>query len=126
MGNLSANFDIEEWQCSCPCKSRDISMDLVNKVQTVRHVFDRPMRITSGVRCSDFNASIGASPSSSHVPLNGRPSLAVDLFVGNSADRFRLLQLALHDFSRVGVSKEPGFIHLDIDEDKSQRVLWLY
>jgi len=32
-----------------------------------------------------------------------------------------------HDlFSRIGVSGKDGFIHVDIDKDKSDQLIWIY
>ena len=128
MGNQWANFTIDEFKCKCPCGSDNISFELVDRLQIIRELFGRPLRISSGVRCAAWNEVIGGSPGSSHVPDrdgDGRPGLAVDM--NNSADRFRLIELAISEFLRIGISKDPGFIHLDIDgHPKAQKVLWLY
>jgi hypothetical protein len=51
--------------------------------------------------------------------------LAVDIKCNNSTDRFHLIYLLQETgFQRIGVAG--SFIHVDIDFDKSQEVMWTY
>ena len=35
MGDLTANFDLEEYACKCGCGRADIKSELVNKIQKI-------------------------------------------------------------------------------------------
>jgi hypothetical protein len=51
--------------------------------------------------------------------------LAADLSCTNSTDRYNLIFLLQETgFQRIGVGST--FIHVDIDFDKSQSVMWTY
>ena len=77
-------------------------------------------RITSGYRTESHNKKVGGVSSSSHTK-----GLAVDIACSNSRKRAIIIQLALSKgINRIGIAK--SFIHLDIDEDKSPSVVWLY
>lgn len=118
LGDLTANFSRREFKCPC-CGRDDISIELVRKLQRVRDVAG-PLRITSGVRCSSHNKAVSGKSSSSHLK-----GLAVDVHCKSSSKRFAILEAAFKvGFRRIGPG--PGFVHLDIDEDKAQRVSWDY
>ena len=85
-----------------------------------RDKFDKPIRINSGYRTAKHNLKIGGRPNSSH--LRG---LAVDIACSNSVDRYHLLNCLLDvGFKRIGISK--SFIHVDIDDEKDDQVIWTY
>ena len=51
--------------------------------------------------------------------------LAADIKCVNSTDRFKLEGILREvGFKRIGIGET--FIHIDIDKDKSQNVLWTY
>ena len=128
MGDLSKNFSKLEFQCPCSCGANQISSVLVEKLQKVRDIIGRPIIITSGVRCEFHNTSIKASMNSSHVPDDFGIGHAVDIACLNSKDRYELVEIAQKFFKRIGISKgsDGGFIHLDVDKEKVQEVMWLY
>jgi zinc D-Ala-D-Ala carboxypeptidase len=119
MGNLTPNFDREEYACKCGCGKDDIKDELAAKVQLVRNIVKRGIRINSGIRCEKHNAAINATPSSSHID-----GWAADLGYHGSAERYQILNAALQVFDRVGIAKT--FIHVDVDINKSPGVIWLY
>ena len=84
-----------------------------------RVMADVPFVINSGYRCSEHNAKVG-STSQNHV--SGR---AADIKAEDNYTRGRILfGLYRTGFTRVGISKEKGFIHCDtMDEMES---CWLY
>ena len=119
MGNLTANFNVEEYACKCGCGRKDIKDDLARKVQKVRDILGRSITINSGIRCDRHNGNIGASETSSHIG-----GWAADLKTRGSADRYALLQAAIQVFDRVGIAK--NFIHVDVDANKTAGVVWMY
>ena len=77
------------------------------------------IKINSGIRCSNHNAAIKASSTSSHVG-----GWAADLECSTSSYRYRLLKEVLQVFDRVGISG--SFIHVDVDATKNNRLIWTY
>jgi zinc D-Ala-D-Ala carboxypeptidase len=119
MGNLTANFNREEYACKCGCGKDNIKDELAMKVQLVRDILNRSIKINSGVRCPDHNATIKATMTSSHIG-----GWAADLGYSGSAHRYELLSAVFQIFDRVGIAKT--FIHVDIDANKTAGVVWLY
>ena len=128
MGDLSENFSSLEVMCPCGCGANKISSILIEKLQKVRNIIGTSIIITSGVRCEFYNASIKASPSSSHIPDGYGIGNAVDIACTTSKYRYELVQVAQKFFNRIGISggSYGGFVHLDVDRSKVQEVMWLY
>ena len=119
MGDLTANFNREEYACKCGCGRADIKDHLAAKVQSVRDILGRPISINSGIRCARHNGNIGASETSSHIG-----GWAADLGYTGSGERYQLLNAAFQIFDRVGIAK--NFIHVDVDANKTAGVVWIY
>jgi len=93
---------------------------LLEMLDEVRDKFDKPIHINSGFRTPAHNEAVGGKENSSHLK-----GLAVDIACKKSTDRFDLINCLLDvGFSRIGVAKT--FIHADIDQDKTQGVIWTY
>ena len=124
MGDITNNFSKSEFWCPClACteggKPVEISLGLVDKLQLIRDKIDFGMTINSGVRCEAHNKAIGGSPNSSHLL-----GLAADIKIHNAREGFLLVEQAyLAGFKRIG-DKYDNFVHLDVDQDKGQRVRW--
>lgn len=67
MGNLTENFSLHEFTCKCGCGKNGVSMRLVVDLQTLRDRFNKPIKVTSGVRCEKHNRNVGGSPRSQHL-----------------------------------------------------------
>lgn len=79
-----------------------------------------PVLLRSGFRDSEYNAKVGGVKDSSHCK-----GLAMDISCSDSSHRLLYLRSALAaGFRRIGIGKD--FLHLDIDSDKPQDVIWLY
>ena len=114
---LSKNFSRSEFRCRCGAEG--ISLALVEVLQKVRDAVG-PIRINSAYRCPDHNNEAGGSPKSSHLV-----GLAVDLHCDNSLKRYKLISnLIAQGVRRIGIRSD--FIHCDMDENKSQDVVWVY
>jgi zinc D-Ala-D-Ala carboxypeptidase len=112
-------FKKEEFTCPC-CGVNKIKDELIEKLDKAREIARVPFVITSGFRCPKHNKEIGGSPTSSHLK-----GLAADIKTTNSKERFKILDSLLKvGFKRVGIGEE--FIHADIDEDKTQMLVWDY
>jgi hypothetical protein len=115
MTHLTEHFTKEEFDCQCGCGNGDIVIAerLVNELEIVRQAYNKPMRITSGIRCLSHNRNIGSRDTSSHIK-----GVAVDIHCTDMGTRLELMKHLLRDaeFTRVGLHKE--FIHADVDTDK--------
>lgn len=119
MGDLSKNFSRYEFVCRCGCGFVLIQPELILKLQALR---DRtgPIRINSACRCQKHNLYSGGKPTSSHLK-----GWAVDIACTENRERFLFLEACFREgFNRIGVGR--GFIHVDLDPDKSCRVIWFY
>jgi zinc D-Ala-D-Ala carboxypeptidase len=119
MGDLTANFNRSEFACKCGCGKDNIKDELAIKVQRVRDLLNRPIRINSGIRCSEHNAASNSKPTSSHID-----GWAADLGYTGSRERYELLNAIMQVFDRVGIAKT--FIHVDVDANKTSEVVWMY
>jgi len=120
------HFTPREFTCNCEglCDHPvEISMDLVKKLEKVRELIGMPIKITSGTRCTRYNARVGGRINSSHISRNN-VSHAADIYCPDSSFRFAFLAAALPIFDRIGMGKD--FIHVDIDPDLPARLIWLY
>ena len=94
--------------------------ELLNMLDVVRKKYGKSIVINSGYRTAKHNAKVGGTLESSHTK-----GLAVDIACNNSTDRFKLEGILREvGFKRIGMGST--FIHVDIDKDKAQNVLWTY
>jgi len=103
-----------------PGSGKHMNKEIVHMLDAVRKKFGKPIKINSGYRTIARNKKIGGVADSSHLK-----GLAADISCSNSVDRFKLLNLLLEvGFNRIGIAK--SFIHVDIDKNKFQNVIWGY
>jgi len=94
--------------------------ELLDMIDKAREIYGKPIRVTSGYRTEDHNRKVGGVDSSSHLK-----GLAIDVACVRSNDRFEMLTALIEvGFNRIGVAST--FIHVDIDKNKSQNVIWTY
>jgi len=78
-----------------------------------------PFFINSAYRSPTHPESI-KNPTSSHIK-----GLAVDIKATDSTTRFKIIESLLSvGFTRIGIANT--FIHVDLDFDKAQDVIWTY
>ena len=66
---LSENFWLREFRCHCvfpDCKTTYICEELIEGLQALRDAIGE-IKILSGFRCTEHNASIGGKPKSQHL-----------------------------------------------------------
>ncbi len=66
MTKLSEHFHDYEFVCPC-CNGGIVSEILVSKLQQLRDIVNKPIRITSGYRCYNYNDRIGGAVNSAHL-----------------------------------------------------------
>ena len=108
MGDLSEHFSSAEFACRCGCGRAGADASLVDGLQALRHVVERPVRVSSGFRCAEHNRSVGGAKSSQHlagraadVVVDGVPPLAVG-WIARTLGRFQ------------GIQVYDGWTHLDV------------
>ena len=98
---------------------KGMNVEFLAKLDKAREFAGIPFIINSAYRSPEHPESI-KNPTSSHIK-----GLAVDISVKDSVTRFKVLNaLIAVGFNRIGVADT--FIHVDLDLDKSQNVIWTY
>mgnify|MGYP003678079266 FL=1 len=96
-----------------------MDINFLAKLDEAREYANIPFIINSAYRSPKHPLSI-SNPTSSHIK-----GLAVDISVKDSRQRFLVLDaLIAVGFNRIGIAGT--FIHVDLDLDKSQNVIWTY
>ena len=67
---------------------------------------NKPMTITSGVRCEEFNPNIKGSLVSSHMPDSEWTGLVVDIACTTSQARHIMVDVAIKYFRRIDIAGE--------------------
>lgn len=128
---LTDNFYADEFQCECGCGKSDIDMKIVWFLQYLRESTNEILNVNCGCRCEFWNATKKRSLTSSHLL-----SLAVDIRMKSLRYRFLILDAIFKapiNFkysdnglipTRIGIAQ--SFIHLDIDFNKVQDLVWVY
>ncbi len=116
------NFSVDEMRCSC-CGRAGMSTDFMTALQRVRDAFGRPMTITSGYRCPDYDKRIGGAG----VHPTGQ---AADIWVSGEPAYHLLAVALLMDMRGIGL-KQHGphlsrFIHLDTTHGPMRPRIWTY
>ena len=97
----------------------NMNVDFLAKLDEAREFANIPFIINSAYRSPSHPESI-KNPTSSHIK-----GLAVDIKAKDSITRFKVLDaLIAVGFNRIGIAGT--FIHVDLDLDKSQNVIWTY
>ncbi len=103
-----------------PGSGAGMSRVFVEKLDLLRSMLGRPLKINSGLRTQAHNKRIGGKPASAHLE-----GLAADISCKESRKRLDIVRLALKlGIHRIGIGKT--FIHLDNSRTLPQRVMWLY
>ena len=129
---ITKNFSSGEMMCSCGCGEDAMDPDFMSILQNIRDEMQRPLRISSGVRCAKRNMEVSSTGKNGpHVPRT-TGTMASDILIAG-ADALRLIDIARkHGISGVGISQRGNhakrFIHLDIisDNHHPRPTMWSY
>ena len=117
--NKIKHFKAQEFVCK-HCGKVIIESKLITILEELREHIKKPVVITSGYRCPEYNEKVGGVPNSAHTK-----GLAVDVKCVHSRTRFKILEFLLKNgINRIGVGKD--FIHFDLDKEKPSFVVWHY
>jgi len=96
-----------------------MNKDFLFVLDEAREFAGIPFVINSAYRSPEHPLSI-KNPSSSHIK-----GLAVDIKATDSNTRFKIVKALIEvGFNRIGIADT--FIHVDLDLDKTQNVIWTY
>ena len=97
----------------------NMNKDFLFVLDEAREFAGIPFVINSAYRSPEHPLSI-KNPSSSHIK-----GLAVDIKATDSITRFKIVKALIEvGFTRIGIADT--FIHVDLDLDKAQNVIWTY
>lgn len=97
-----------------------MSADFIHKLDRIREDVGFPMIISSGYRDPEYNAQIGGVVGSSHIK-----GLAADVLAPTDDMKYDIAKSAIRNgITRIGWGN--SFLHLDVDKEKSQQVVWGY
>ena len=116
------NFSAKEFDCS-HCGKNEMQPDFLQKLQTLRNVYGKPMRITSGYRCPEHPIEAKKANPGAHSS-----GCACDVAVdGQQAYELMKHAFAL-GFTGIGVNQKTSgrFIHLDTLEELPRPNVWSY
>jgi len=113
--NIAKHFKLSEFACPC-CKRVMLHPKLLKKLIELRGIIERPVYITSGYRCPEYNHHVGGVVNSYHLI-----GLAADIKVKDIS----LIDLLGHaeeiDFTGIGFYEKKNFLHLDVRPTKRTR-----
>jgi len=112
---IAPHFNLSEFACLC-CKRVMLHPLLLEKLEKLRKIIERPMYITSGYRCFTYNQKVGGVANSYHCI-----GLAADIKVKD----INLIELLGYveeiDFAGIGFYEKKNFLHLDVRPTKRAR-----
>jgi uncharacterized protein YcbK (DUF882 family) len=97
--------------CSCGCGMLP-ELEFMWRIERLRVVFGKPLKVSSGARCPEYNAKVSATRSRTGPHTTGR---AIDFAVSH-ADADKLLGLSYQlGFTGRGVNQKGAgrFVHFD-------------
>ena len=112
---IAPHFNLSEFACPC-CKRVMLHPLLLEKLEKLRKIMERPIHITSGYRCFAYNRKVGGVANSYHLI-----GLAADIKV-KDINLIELLSDAEEiDFNGIGFYEKKNFLHLDMRPTKRTR-----
>ena len=121
------HFDISEFDCRCGCGGNEMNPKVITKLDRMRDVFGKRMRVTSGYRCPSHNNRISSTGFDGPHTTGDAADIGVD-----REDALKLLMIsAAFKWQGVGVNQKGNgrFLHFDDCEHKPGRprpTIWTY
>lgn len=105
-------FNYSEFTCKCGCKYNQIDIRLVKILDDIRKYYNKPIIITSGVRCEKHNKAVGGVQGSWHTKRK-----AADFYInGISSEELNRYCSILKEqgLLRYCYAIDSGAVHIDI------------
>lgn len=116
-------FKASEFDCT-HCGKNKIDTEFVDKLDRLRQLFHRPIIITSGYRCPEYNNQISTTGFDGPHTTGKAADISVD-----RQRAYYLLELAFElGFTGIGIHQKGvgRFIHLDILTEGLRPTIWTY
>lgn len=119
-------FRESEFACKCGCGLVSINPILIYALDELRSRLDKPIVITSGVRCESYNNRVEGTPLSYHVPREFGGSRAADICVPN-LELMHLYEAVVYygGFTGIGIYPHQNFLHVDMRDGSGGEARWL-
>lgn len=102
------------------CSLSDMNEDFMILIEKIRKICDFSFIITSAYRTKEYELKKGRNGTSSHCK-----GIAIDIKANKDSEKYLIVQTALScGINRIGIGS--NFVHLDVDKDKTQNVIWTY
>lgn len=118
---LSEYFSVYEFRCGlgrgCSCATTLIDDDLVAILQRIREHFGKPVTVTSGYRCADYNRSVSKATASRHTKGQAADIVVAGVKpaeVAKYAESIGVLGIGLYE-----TDKDGHFVHVDTRATKA-------
>jgi len=108
------HFTRKELECHCGCGRMEMDFEFMQRLESLRNIYGKPINVTSGFRCPNYNAQLSTTGfSGPHT--TGK---AVDVAVFGE-DAHQLMAFAVHhNFAGFGIGQKgplgKRFLHLDV------------
>ena len=113
------HFKHYEFKCPCGCNEERIDIRLVKILDNIRDYYNKPLHISSGVRCPKYNNTLkGSVPNSWHLSTRG--GKASDIWL----DNIKVTELLSHcidlrnqgkiRYTYTNNTSMNGVVHIDI------------
>jgi uncharacterized protein YcbK (DUF882 family) len=101
---------------ACPCcPNQDVLPTVYVALEMIRNHFGRPVKVTSGYRCTNYNKQVGGAPDSRHLQ-----GLAVDVVVVGIPPKMVYNFLDHHFPDSFGLGLYNTFTHVDVRSKKAR------
>ena len=120
------NFNLKEFDSpDLSGSGLNMDKDFLSMLDNARDIAKTPFKITSGYRTKEHNIAIYKKLGKKPIESSHLKGLACDIACSDSRARFLIINALLEaGFTRIGIAN--NFIHVDLDCDKSQNVIWTY
>ncbi len=119
--HFNPNID-KKLLCTCGspnCDKRGVKQNILNRLEEVRVLADRPLTVTSGGRCNNHEDELDRV-----TPADHQKCIAIDIAVSGGKERAEIVSLGLkRGFNAIGISKT--FVHLGYRQGE-RPVMWVY
>jgi uncharacterized protein YcbK (DUF882 family) len=108
---IATHFNAKEFTCSCGvCTHQRIEGDLIKKLEEVREIYGKPIKITSGFRCAVKQAALRKAGYETAVGISTHEEGKAADITGD--DIAQLAAAVKQVFTAYGIAKT--FIHVDL------------
>jgi len=108
---IASYFNLSEFACPC-CNRVMLHPLLLEKLEKLRKIIERPIHITSGYRCFEYNQKVGGVANSYHLI-----GLAADIKV-KDINLIELLGYAEEiNFNGIGFYEKKNFLRKELNNE---------